>query len=172
MFKAFLAPAQNLLESLERQRYVIAATILAGVIDISVAWYLIPAHGAVGACIGNGVAQLVAVGLMWMVATRLYKVKLPWLQVAKIAFCSALASLTAHYIAMRMAPLWGILCGGSASLFVLFGLFYLMRVLEPEDHGRFKLLAGMLPKPLAGPVDNLLSLLTRPESGDATPTKV
>jgi O-antigen/teichoic acid export membrane protein len=171
MFKAFLAPAQNLLESLERQRYVIAATVLAGVIDISVAWYLIPAHGAVGACIGNGVAQLVAVGLMWMVATRLYKVKLPWLLVAKIAFCSALASLTAHYIAMRMAPLWGILCGGSASLFVLFGLFYLMRVLEPEDHDRFKLLAGMLPEPLTGQVDNILSVLTRPKPGGASSLK-
>ena len=173
MFKAFLGPAQNMLESFEQQRYVIAATAIAGVINISVAWYLIPAHGAVGACIGNGAAQLVAVGFMWIVATRLYKVKLPWLQVARIVFCSALASLTAHFIAVQFAlPLWGILCGGIASLVVLFGLFYLFRVLEPEDYGRFKLLAGMLPKPVAGPADKILSLLVRPHSGDATPAKV
>jgi hypothetical protein len=121
----------------------------------------------VGACIGNGTAQLAAVGLMWMVVIRLNKVKLPWMLVAKIAFSSALASLTAYYIAMRMAPLWAILCGGSAALFVLFGLFYLLRVLEPEDHGRFKLLAGMLPKPIAGPADKMLSLLVRPDSGSA-----
>ncbi|MGA3079776.1 MAG: polysaccharide biosynthesis C-terminal domain-containing protein [Terracidiphilus sp.] len=165
MFKAFLAPAQNLLESTERQRYVIAATMIAGAIDIGVAWYFIPAHGAVGACIGNGAAQLAAVGMMWAIAIRLYKVKLPWVQIAKIVFISALASLTAHYFALRMAPLWAILCGGSAALIVLFGLFYLMRVLELEDHHRFMILAGMLPAPIVQPAGRLLSMLTRPQLG-------
>ncbi len=173
MFKAFLAPAQSLLESTERQRYVIAATVLAGIIDISVAWYLIPAHGAVGACIGNGAAQAAAVGTMWAIAIHLYKVKLPWLLVAKIAFISVLASLTAHYVVVQIAtPLWAILCGGVASLIVLFGLFYLMRVLEPEDHDRFRILTGMLPRPIAGLVDKFLLLLIHPESESATPTDV
>jgi O-antigen/teichoic acid export membrane protein len=96
MPKAFIAPVQSLLQSAERQGYVILATVLAGVVDMSVAWYLIPAHGAVGACIGSGVAQVMAVGIMWAVGIHLYKVKLPWLQVAKISFISVLASLTAH----------------------------------------------------------------------------
>jgi O-antigen/teichoic acid export membrane protein len=161
MFKAFLAPAQNLLESSERQRYVIAATVFAGIIDISVAWYLIPAHGAVGACIGNGAAQLTAVGILWAVAIYHYKVKLPWMQVAKIVFISALAALTAHLIAVRLPPVSAILCGGCAALIVLFGLFYLMRVLEPEDHGRFKILTRMLPRQIAKPADTLLNALIR-----------
>jgi len=161
MFKAFLAPAQNLLESFERQRYVIVATVIAGVIDISVASYLIPSYGAVGACIGNGAAQLAAVGLMWMAAIRLYKVRLPWLLVAKIVFCSALASLTAHYIAMQMAPWLAILCGGSAALAVFLAFFYLTRVGEPNDHDRLKIMVGMLPKPLASPAGIVLSSLFR-----------
>jgi O-antigen/teichoic acid export membrane protein len=164
MFKAFLTPVQNLLESLERQRYVIVSTVMAGVIDISVAWFLIylfPAHGAVGACIGNGAAQLVAIGIMWAISIHLFKVKLPWLLVAKIAFISLLAALTAHYIAARLAPLWAILCGGSASLVVLFGLFYLMRVLEPEDRSRLGTLSGMLPKFIAAPANIVLDLLIR-----------
>jgi hypothetical protein len=69
-------------------------------------------------------------------------------------------------------PLWGIFCGGSISVIVLFGLFYLMRVLEPEDSERFKLLAGMLPKRLAGPVDTLLSLLARREPESVTPANL
>jgi O-antigen/teichoic acid export membrane protein len=165
IFKAFLAPAQSLLESMERQRSVIAVTILAGIIDIGVAWYFIPTLGAVGACIGNGAAQATAVVMMWAIGMYLYKVKLPWLQVAKIVFISALASLAAHSIAMRMAPLWAILCGGSASMVVLFGLFYFMRVLEPEDHDRLKILTGMLPRPIAGPVGGFFLLLIRAESG-------
>jgi O-antigen/teichoic acid export membrane protein len=173
MPKAFIGPVQSLLESNERQGYIILATILAGIADMGVAWWLIPSHGAVGACIGSGAAQVVAVGLMWAIGIHLYKVRLPWLQVAKIAFISVLAALTAHYVAVQFAtPLWEILCGGSASLIVLFGLFYLMRVLEPEDRDRFKLLAAMLPKPLAGPVDNLLSLLARREPENVTPANL
>jgi O-antigen/teichoic acid export membrane protein len=167
IFKAFLAPAQNLLESMEQQRHVIAATIIAGIVDISVAWYLIPAHGAMGACIGNGAAQLTAIGIMWAVAIYIYKVKLPWLQITKIIFASAMASITAHFIAKHTTPLWAILCGGSAALVVLFTLFYLMRVLEPEDHKRFKILTEMLPKPFAGFISMLSLLLIRPESGSA-----
>ena len=96
MFKAFISPAQSLLQSVEQQGYVIAATVAAGIVDIGVAWYLIPAHGAVGACIGNGAAQAVAVGIMWAVTIHLYKVKLPWTQLAKITFISTLAAVTAH----------------------------------------------------------------------------
>ncbi len=165
MFKAFLAPARTLLESSERQRYVIAATVIAGVIDISVAWYLIPAHGAVGACIGNGAAQLTAVGIMWGMAIYHYKVKLPWLQVAKIVFISVLAALTAHFIAVRLPPVSAILCGGCAALIVLFGLVRLMRVLEPEDRVRFGVLAGMLPKPISGFMSTSLTMLICPERG-------
>jgi O-antigen/teichoic acid export membrane protein len=163
MPKAFIGPVQSLLQSMERQSYVIAATVLAGIVDIGVAWYLIPAHGAVGACIGSGAAQVTAVGLMWVVGIRLYKVKLPWLQVTKVTFISIIASLTAHYIAVQLAPLWGILCGGSASLIVLFGLFYLMRVLEPEDRSRLGTLIGMLPKMMATPANTVLGLLIRSE---------
>jgi O-antigen/teichoic acid export membrane protein len=167
IFKAFLAPAQSLLQCSERQSYVIAATVVAGIVDISVAWYFIPAYGAVGACIGNGAGQATAVLVMWAAAMRLYKVKLPWIQVAKIAFVSALASLAAHEIAMRLAPLWGILLGGSAALAVLFALFYLVRVLEAEDRDRLNMLTAMLPKPIAAPVNKAVSLLIRRAFGGA-----
>jgi O-antigen/teichoic acid export membrane protein len=159
MPKAFMSPIQSLLQSTERQSYVIVSTALAGIVDMSVAWVLIPAHGAVGACIGSGAAEVTAVGMMWAIGIHLYKVKLPWMQTAKITSISVLASLTAYVIAVQMSPLWAILCGGSASLAVLFGLLYLLRVLEPQDRDRFKILTGMLPKQVAGPADTMLSWL-------------
>ena len=172
MPKAFIGPVQSLLQSAERQSQVILATVLAGVVDIGVAWFLIPKHGAVGACIGSGAAQVMAVGTMWAVGIHLYNVKLPWLQVGKIILTSILAALTAHYIAKQLPPLWALLCGGSASLVVLCGLFYLMRVLEPEDRARFSILTGMLPKSVARPMDKMVSLLIRPELSDVTPSNV
>jgi O-antigen/teichoic acid export membrane protein len=172
MPKAFITPVQSLLQSAERQAYVIAATVLAGIVDISVAWYFIPAHGAVGACIGSGAAQVMAVGTMWAIGIYLYKVKLPWFLVAKIAIISILASLTAHYIAMRLAPVWALLCGGTASLIVLFGLLYLMRVLEPIDRTRFNAVTRMLPRAIAGPLDKFLLLLIRSNVAGVEPVSI
>jgi O-antigen/teichoic acid export membrane protein len=172
MPKAFIGPVQSLLQSGERQSYIIVTTLLAGVMDLGVAWYLIPAHGAVGACIGSGVAQIAAVSVMWAIGIHLYVVKLPWLQIAKITISSVLAALAAHYVAAQLAPLWAVLCGGTVSLVVLFGLFYLMRVLESEDRARFHVLTGMLPRSIAGPADKILSLLIRPDFASANPMNV
>jgi O-antigen/teichoic acid export membrane protein len=172
MPKAFIGPVQSLLQSAERQSYVIMATIFAGIVDIGVAWYLIRAHGAVGACIGSGAAQFTAVAMMWAIGIHLYDVKLPWAQLSKIIVSSIAASLTAHYIAVYVSPLWAVLCGGTASLIVLFALFYLMRVFEPEDRVRFGILASMLPKPLSAPVNKIVSLLIRPGMAEATASNV
>jgi len=160
--KAFIGPVQGLLQSHERQKFIIFAMVLASIVDIGVAWYLIPAHGAVGACIGSGAAEVTAIGLMWAIGIHLYQVKLPWVFVAKVTLISVLASLTAHYIAVSLSPLLGIVCGGSASLIVLFGLSYMLRVLNPEDRSRFDTLTGSLPSPFAGPVNKALALLFRP----------
>lgn len=170
--KAFLGPVQSLLQSAERQGYIIAATVFAGIVDIGVAWYLIPAHGAVGACIGSGAAQVIAIGTMWALGIHLYRVKLPWLLVAKVAFISLLSALTAHYIAVRFSPLWAILWGGSASLIVLFGLFRLMHVLELKDYTRFSIATRVLPKPIAEFADIVLSLMIHSDPARITPTKV
>lgn len=168
MPKAFIGPVRGLLQSSERQSWVIAATVLAGIVDIGVAWYLIPAHGAVGACIGSGTAQFTAIGIMWCIGIYLYKVRLPWLQVAKVTFASTLAALTAHFIAMRLPLLWGIILGGSTSLIVLLGLFYLMRVFETEDRDRLRILIGMLPRRIAGPVKAVVLVLIGPDRTPAT----
>jgi O-antigen/teichoic acid export membrane protein len=163
MPKAFLAPVQSLLQSAERQGYVILATVIASVVDIGVASALIPVHGAVGACIGNGVAQITAVGIMWAVGIRLFHVKLPWMLTAKIAAASVAAALCAHVVAAVLPPFLGVLLGGCASLLVLLVLTYVLRVLEPEDRDRFAIMTGILPGRLAKPANKLLSLLVRSE---------
>jgi len=172
MPKAFNSPVQSLLQSMERQSFVIAATVVAGIIDIGVAWYLIPSNGAVGACIGSGAAQVLAVGIMWTIAMRVYDLRLPWFLVAKTVFISLLASLIAHYISMRLAPLWGILCGGTVALIVFFGLLYLMRILEPQDRDRFTALTRTLPKPIKMPIDAVLLLLIRPDTEIVSPANI
>ena len=166
MPKAFIAPVRSLLQTHERQSFVIGATVFAGIVDVGVAWVLIPAHGAVGACIGSGAAEVAAVGIMWAIGIYLYKVKLPWALLAKVTFISVAASFTAHYVALLFNPILGILIGGSTSLIVLFGLFYLMRVFEVEDRSRLDVLTAVLPKRLSGPANRFLGLLVPPAFAD------
>jgi O-antigen/teichoic acid export membrane protein len=156
---AFLGPAQSLLESAERQGYVIAATILAGVVDIGVAWYLIPSYGAVGACIGSGAAQIMAVSSMWAICIYFFKIKLPWFFLAKVVFISVMASFAGYSISVWTRPLLALLIGGSVALTVLLGLIYLLRVFEVEDRNRFVKLTRTMPLPISQPLNIILSLL-------------
>ncbi|HUX43850.1 MAG TPA: oligosaccharide flippase family protein [Terracidiphilus sp.] len=169
--KAFLSPAQSLLQSAERQVWVIGATIFAGIVDIGVAWYLIPAHGAVGACIGSGIAQIMAVGTMWAVCIALFQVRLDWAHLLKVCFISALASLTAFAVVARFSPIWAILLGGTSSLAVFFTLLYLLRVFEPQDRDRFVMLTSALPASVAGPLDSFLSLVAHVPSAKSNPRR-
>jgi O-antigen/teichoic acid export membrane protein len=170
--KAFIGPVQSLLQTNERQSYVIVATVLAGLIDIAVASLLIPWKGAVGACIGSGAAQITAVGILWAIGIHLYRLKLPWGHLGKITIISIIASVTAHYVGAYFKPLGAVLIGGTASLIVLLILFYAFRVLDAEDRARFRILTGMLPGSIAGPVDKIVSVLTRSELVEPTPTNV
>jgi O-antigen/teichoic acid export membrane protein len=166
--KAFLEPARNLLQSEDRQGIVIWATALAGIVDLSVAWALIPAHGAVGACIGSGAGQITAIGILWGANIRLLKVKIPWVFALKIAGISTAASVTSHYLVLRMHPALAVVCGLCCAMTVFFGLLYVSRLLEPSDFARLGSVAAMLPRPLAN-FARLWSSQLVPQTKDQTP---
>ncbi len=188
MSKAFFSPVQNLLQSFEKQRWIIAVTVLAGVIDMGLAWILIPAHGAVGACIANGVAQFVAIVLLWSIAIAMFKVKLPWLLTGKVALVSVAAALAGHFCAARLLPnakptahvahslqYWAVnaaavLVCGIVSLAVLLVLFYLFRILQEEDRNRLNQVASMLPGPLPTVAKAITSALIRTKRVPVTAT--
>ncbi len=163
MPKAFAAPILSLLQSTERQVYVIVTMVIASVVDAGVTAALVSTHGAVGACIGSGSAQITAVGIMWTIAVRKFGIKLPWMLTAKVVVMSAAAALAAHFVSALFSPLFGILLGGCAALVVLFTLTCLLRILEPQDRARFAQLTGTLPRPLDAFADRFIALLIRAE---------
>jgi O-antigen/teichoic acid export membrane protein len=163
MPKAYLGPIQSVLQSTERQVYVIITMVIAGIVDVGVAWTLIPAHGAVGACIGSGTAQITAVGIMWTIGARKFGIKLPWKLTAKVVVMSTAAALAAHFVTGFLSPLWGIVLGGCTALAVLVTLTYLLRILEPQDQARLSQLTGALPRQLGAFAERFLALLIRAE---------
>ena len=159
--KAFLGPIQSLFESVDRQKYFLATTVIASFVDIGVAWFLIPSHGALGACIGSGAAQFTAVGLMWAVGIRQFKIQLPWGFILKISAFSAVASCAAYAVIARMAAFPALIVGGMIVFGVFFLLAYIFKVLEQEDNDRFKIIANACPPAVAAPINFLLDRFTR-----------
>lgn len=159
--KAFLTPVQTLFEAVERQKYFIWATLGASVIDVGVAWWLIPTYGAVGATIGSGVAQAIAVVALWTQGVIRYKVRLPWLVLAKVVTISLVSASAAAAIAHSMGPLPGLLAGSvvGGGLFCVLALA--VRLLEREDIERLKVLVDASPSVLAAPVQMTYSWLLR-----------
>jgi O-antigen/teichoic acid export membrane protein len=166
--KAFLGPIQSLFESVDRQKYFLITTVIASFVDIAVAWYLIPAHGALGACIGSGVAQITAVGLMWIIGIRKYKIQLPWAFVWKVTAISASASAAAYAVVSRLGPLAGLIAGMVTASVVFLVLAYTFKVLEPEDCDRFKVVSNACPRALATPMNYLLDRFTRRIAANST----
>lgn len=165
--KAFVGPIQSMLQSSERQSAVLWATVFAGLMDVGVTWWLVPAHGAVGACIGSGAAQFTALFSMWGIGIKEFKVKLPWRHLGKISIISAAASLTAFWVSSRLTPIWAIIIGGCAALGVLAVLGVWIRVFEPVDITRFRALMRFLPGPVIRPADRFLRWLSGRAVGPA-----
>jgi len=165
--KAFSVPIQSLFESVDRQKYFIVTTVIASFVDIGVAWLLIPAHGALGACLGSGAAQLTAVGLMWAVGIRQYNIQLPWGFILKIGAISIFSSCIAYAAIAHLSALPALIIGCIVSTAVFFTLAYIFKLLEPEDRDRFKVITNALPSSVATPVNYLLERFTRRMAADS-----
>ncbi len=159
--KAFLTPVQTMFETLERQSYFIAATLIASVIDVAVAVALIPHYGALGAAIGSGVAQMICVAGLWFLAIRQFDVRLPWQFFGRVTLISTVASLVGYLCVVRTPPVVGLILGGVLSTVTFLLLAGITGVFEEQDLGRFLVLVESCPAALAAPVNLTYSWLSR-----------
>lgn len=159
--KAFLGPIQSLFEGTDEQKYFIYATVVASFIDIGIAWWLIPAHGALGACIGGSAAQATAITTMWVIGIRKYSIRLPWRFLAKLVMLSAVAAAMSYLVSFRLPAIAGVLSGGVVAIAVFLLLAYGFRLLETEDIARLQVIVKACPKFLAQPAEGILVFLSR-----------
>lgn len=94
--KAFYLPVQSLLMSLDRQDVLIRWGIVSGALNIALDFALIPKHGAIGAAIANGLAQMFTVLVLWLAALGLLKFRMPVSGVVKTGAVSAAMAILVH----------------------------------------------------------------------------
>lgn len=166
--KAFLGPIESLFESTDQQKYFLYATTVASFVDLGVAALLIPKYGAIGACLGSGAGQILAVSTMWIIGIRMYKIQMPWRFFFKISAISSAAALSAYFVTIHLPFIFGLVAGCVDAIAVFFILAYFFKILEHEDCHRFSSVATSLPDALAGPLNRAFALISRPKELDSS----
>jgi len=146
LFKPLLLPVQYFLRSHNRQVPLLVWNSACGVLNVGVDWALIPSIGALGAGIGNGVAQASSVIGIWVYSIVTYRIRLDFGALAKITL--ALAAMAAPVLLLNawLPPLAAVIAGVPAGAIVFLGLLRQMGVLGGEDSQRLNHVAAAVPK--------------------------
>ena len=103
--KGLFSPAQQLLMANEKLRFIVRWEVLAAAFTLTLDYILISRYGAMGAAWGNGTAQLLAAGGIWIYAIEQERLRLPWLALAKTFGSSAIMATLVYCFALFLTPL-------------------------------------------------------------------
>jgi O-antigen/teichoic acid export membrane protein len=143
--KALVAAPTMLLQTTERQGFLIWWGCLCGAVDIGLDILLTPLHGANGAAFANGIAQTLAALGIWIYVWRADRLDLRLSDFGRIV--AAGVSMTAIVLAVsRMAPgSAGMLASIAVGAAAWFLSLRLTGALKPEDVSRFNSVGKQLP---------------------------
>jgi len=143
--KVFVSAPTMLLQTTERQGFLILCGCLCGAIDIGLDILLVPHYGANGAAIANGTAQLMAAVGVWTYVCKTSDIQLKIGDFGRIVVSGAMMALGVLAF-IRAVP-------GTAGMFAAIGVgavlwviaLRITRALGPEDVSRFVSLGGQFP---------------------------
>jgi stage V sporulation protein B len=143
--KVMVAAPTMLLQTMERQGFLIVWGCLCGVVDIGLDVFLTPRYGANGAAFANGTAQTMAALGIWIYCWRTNDLNLKLRDFGRIVLSGAI--MAAGVLAFHRAVPGYV--GMFASIAIGAGLWMIaLRVtgaLKPEDASRFLSVGGTMP---------------------------
>lgn len=160
--KALTLAPTLLLQTVEKQGFLIWIGCICGAVDIGLDFLLTPGYGAVGATLANGTAQTLAAVLLWVWVYRYCEKDLRLGEFGRIALAGALmAGLV--LLVQHLVPISGYL--GLALSIVTgalgwLGALRLTGAISPTDGKRLRLIGRRLPVRIQSILDRCLSLLS------------
>ncbi len=152
-------PAWNLLEAMEKQRFLALWMSGSAVANILLDVWLIPRYGALGAAIANGAAQFLAVAGVIARARMLCKLRFPLASAARATLAAGVMAATVVGLSMVWSG-WLVLplqiCLGAA---VFIAVLRFTSVFTSEDRDRVLSLRTSVPAPLRRAFDSSIMLL-------------
>lgn len=143
--KALLSPASNLLRALEKQGFLVRWMIVSAAVTLILDYMLIPRYGAIGAAYGNGLAQLVGSGGIWVYSIVKERLVMPWGALLRMAMAAGAMGAGAYSITLFLPPLLAALVGVPAGVALYLILLRMLGGFEPEDQPRLLGLATHVP---------------------------
>jgi O-antigen/teichoic acid export membrane protein len=157
--RALMAPAEQLLIAFERQDRLLRTLGVSSLLNIALAFLLIPRWGARGAALSNGLAQCAALGLCWWWARDVFKLPLPWARLSRLAGAALLMAATGWIVSAPLRPVPGLAAGIAAGAASYPLYLRLLGCLDIEDRARLGQITLRLPGPLRRPSQRLLAWL-------------
>jgi O-antigen/teichoic acid export membrane protein len=139
-----------LLQSADRQKKTIQALIVTGVVNLLLDWLLVPRYAAVGAALGNGLAQSFGICLIWMQAQRYFRFQLPRAAALRMMGAGLVMAAVAYVVSRNVPGIPGLLAGIVIAVPVFLVMLKLVRALDPSDAERLNVLANRVPGRLRG----------------------
>lgn len=144
--KALLSPMEALMGATENQHVIVRWTVVVAIVNLTLDLLLIPAHAALGAVIANGVAQMVITVILFARAVRLFHLRLPVLELAKIFVCSGAMALPVWLTgSLGLNPLLTVLAGVAVGSAVFLFMLRTTQSLDRTDLERVQQIQGSVP---------------------------
>jgi len=158
--RAALTPLMFTLAAFERQGRAIVVTFGCAVLNVALDLVLIPAHGALGAAIANGIAQTAAVAGIALYMTQGMRIPLDLRRLARIAAAAAGSVLPAAVLSFTAPPAAALAVGIPAGAALYAPLLKAFGAAAPGDRGRIGEVLPVLPAPLRAPAARVLAWVT------------
>lgn len=160
--KTLLMPAQQFLQAHEDQKFMVAWIAFCGALDIGIDVLLVPKHGAMGAAIGNGTAQVLGtVGIWWRVHQR-FDITMDLRSTLKILAATSLMGGVAAALGWILPPWPGLVLGTLAGFVTFLVLSRLFHLFDESDRERFLRIRSSVPGIARTPFDLCLRTLFGP----------
>jgi O-antigen/teichoic acid export membrane protein len=143
--RALMAPLEQYLQAADRQDLLVRAMVLTSIVNVVLAVLLIPAGGAIGAALSNGLSQTLGALACWLLTLRVFPLKISWPRVGRILVAS-LGMAAAVWPLTTALPSWASLAVGAplgAAVYLL--LLRWTGSLDREDSNRLSAIGSKLP---------------------------
>jgi len=161
--KALRHPVEELLQAAEEQRFIILWFCVCGMVDMALDLLLIPKHGAAGAAIANGSAQMLAVIGTWSRASYILGFSLRMNTLFKTLISGAVMAAGVLTISVFLNHWLAMITGAITGAALYCVMLRVTRALVAEDRERLLRAGKSFPTPVRVYLDKLIGMLTSSE---------
>jgi O-antigen/teichoic acid export membrane protein len=163
MPRAYQFLPQTLFQVTDRQAFLVRWAIYSAAINVALDFALIPHRGATGAAIANGLAQVFAIGGIWIKSVRENHLRIPLKTPLRVGLSAAVMGAIVSLVTAPLPKGLSLALGMVVGVVSYCVCLRVMRVVASEDVARFEELTTKLPESARTRINWALALLAPSE---------